>query len=228
MNRKLRVDYSHDGGEEDAAPAGYQAQPQLPPNGLSLPVSGASGLLPPLPPGVDLAANISCPDAISRTLGTLPASQLLDIISQMKGLVMTEPSKALELLNQAPQLSYAIFQALLLMGLVDTSALQNVVEHGGPQAPAPPPPPQQYQQYPPNAGGMVVPTPPLPANFRGPHPPPLPPPPHVAQQALPLDSAQLIQQVMSLTPQMINSMSEPERSQIMALRQQFMSAGAGH
>ena len=226
MNRKLRVDYSHDGGEEDATPAGYQAQPQLPPNGSSLPVPTASSL-PPLPPGADLAPNISCPDAISRTLGTLPASQLLDIISQMKSLVMAEPSKALELLNQAPQLSYAIFQALLLMGLVETSALQNVVEQSGQQPPvqqqAIPPSQQPYQPYPLNAGGMAVSTPPIPANFRA----PVPPPP-IAQPAPSLDSAQLIQQVMSLTPQMINAMPEPERSQIIALQQQFMSAGVGH
>jgi hypothetical protein len=77
--------------------------------------------LPPLPIGADLPPGLSCPDAISRTLNTLPPAQLLDILSQMKTLTTTDPAKATELLRQAPQLSYAIFQALLLMGLVTTT-----------------------------------------------------------------------------------------------------------
>lgn len=164
MGRELRVDFSHVGGKDDAAPAGYIAQMPQPPqplNGHSQPAAPGTGSLPPLPPGVDLQPGLTCPDAISKTLSTLPAPQLLDILSQMKGLVMGDPAKATELLKQAPQLSYAIFQALLLMGLVDTTVLASVVEQASqssqpPPQPVPParpnpvyqPPPQPtYQQY---------------------------------------------------------------------------------
>ena len=63
----------------------------------------------------------------------------------MKSLVATDPLKATELLRQAPQLSYAVFQALLLMNLVDTSVLTQVIESAAPVVQAPPPPVVQPQ-----------------------------------------------------------------------------------
>ncbi len=242
MGRKLRVDFSHEGGEEDAAPAGYVPQPPQPLNGatqlpLHPPPQQASGL-PPLPPGVDLAPNLTCPDAISRTLSTLPAPQLLDILSQMKGLVMTDPAKATELLKQAPQLSYAIFQALLLMGLVDTAVLASVVEQAAqpaqppqqlplPQQPQPPPqtylpqPQPPYQQFPsiPTPTHISTPIQNLPYA-----PPPVqqqPPPPPAQLNS----QEQLLKQVLAMTPQQIDALAPTERSQIIMLRQQLMSRG---
>ena len=232
MGRKLRVDFSNDGGTDDVAPPGYVAQPPLPPNGAGMPPTGAapqqSSTLPPLPPGVDLPAGLTCPDAISRTLSTLPPPQLLDILSQMKGLVMADPSKATELLKQAPQLSYAIFQALLLMGLVDASALQAVIEQSAAQAVQPtqtlpqtmpgapvPTSPMPYQQYHGQMGQVQVPTPPT-------HVQPFAPPPAAAQaQPAPggLDKAALLNYVMSLTPEQLNAMQPGERDQLIAVRQ---------
>ncbi|KAF2007924.1 hypothetical protein P154DRAFT_391690, partial [Amniculicola lignicola CBS 123094] len=135
MGRKLRVDWSNDNGAGDAEPHNYSAPPP-PTNGRPEASSALqSSALPPLPPGVDLQPNLTCPDAISRTLSTLPTPQLLDILSQMKGLVMTDPAKATELLRQAPQLAYAIFQALLLLNLVDTAMLGHLIEPGAGPAP---------------------------------------------------------------------------------------------
>ena len=57
----------------------------------------------------------------------------------MKGLATTDPARATELLEQAPQLGYAIFQALLLMGLVSPDVINSVLDSSG----APPPPVQQ-------------------------------------------------------------------------------------
>ncbi|KAF2807692.1 uncharacterized protein BDZ99DRAFT_352122, partial [Mytilinidion resinicola] len=127
MGRKLRVDWSNDNGAGDAAPAGYTPAP-LPTNGQEPVQPPQTSSLPPLPPGTDLQPGLSAPDAISRTLSTLPPAQLLDILSQMKGLVMSDPAKATELLRQAPQLSYAIFQSLLLLNLVDTSVLTTIID----------------------------------------------------------------------------------------------------
>ena len=211
MGRELRVDFSHVGGKHDAAPTGYNTQqqpPAQPPNGYQPPPVGG---LPPLPPGTDLPPNITCPDEISKILSTFPPAQLLDILSQMKGLVMGDPTKATELLKQAPQLSYAIFQALLLMGLVDTSVLGSVVEEA--QQPTQPPP-QPYPPYP-QPGQMHVPT--LPVHNQPYQPPPIKqPPPRQGQ-----NQEELIKQVMALSPQQIDALPPADRAQVMALRQQL-------
>lgn len=230
MGRELRVDFSHVGGKDDAAPAGYNAQipqPPQPPNGYTQPT--APGSLPPLPPGLDLQPGLTCPDAISKTLSTLPAPQLLDILSQMKGLVMGDPAKATELLKQAPQLSYAIFQALLLMGLVDTTVLASVVEQASqpsqppqqlpPSRPNPvyqPPPQQTYQQYQPMPAQIHVPTPPI--HSQPYQPPPVQQPPPAQQPG----QEELLKQVLAMTQQQIDQLPPTERSQIMMLRQQLM------
>lgn len=205
MGRELRVDYSHMGGREtdntlpNAAPG---ALPGVAPTSAA----SAANALPTLPSGVDLPAGVSCPDAISKTLSSLPPGQLLDILSQMKGLVMGDPNKATELLRQAPQLAYAIFQALLLMGLVDTSVLSSVVEaaQSGPaQAAVPRAPPQQV---------------PTPSNFTTPQFQPSAP---AAQPGGQPSQDELIKQVLAMPQSQIDQLGPNERAQIMALRQSF-------
>ena len=225
MGRKLRVDWSNDNGAGDVAPTSYSAA--APTNGHPEPAPSqqqTSNVLPPLPPGVDLPPNLTCPDAISRTLSTLPAPQLLDILSQMKALVMTDPAKATELLRQAPQLAYAIFQSLLLLGLVDPNMLGQLVEAGpvaaaAPPQPPAPQPPRNYPVYPP----QPVPTPPVPAQVPAPythtpvhHAPPQPPPAVDPQQAA-------YAQVLSMTQQQIDQLPAEYRGQIMQLRQMLLA-----
>ncbi|TGO38959.1 hypothetical protein BHYA_0063g00060 [Botrytis hyacinthi] len=247
MNRKLRVDFSNDGGEEENSAPNYQPPP-LNTNGLpvpppSLPILQASNTapLPPLPIGIELPQGLTCPDAISRTLNTLPPSQLLDVLSQMKTLASTDPQKATELLHQAPQLSYAVFQALLLMGLVQPEALSSVIESSiaapvsAPPVPSIPPPvaaipqyggsayPSGYPPPPPHMSGQMglpmMGTPPV----QGYAPPPpqqrqAPPPP--AQVAEP-DADALMAQVMAMPQELIDSLPPADRAQLMALRAQF-------
>ncbi|PKX99726.1 RNA-binding domain-containing protein [Aspergillus campestris IBT 28561] len=137
MGRKIRVDWPHN-NEKDSL-QGQDGQ------------SGAqqqSAPLPPLPPGVELPPHLDCPNAISQTLSSLAPNQLLDVLSQMKSLSMADPVRAAELLRQAPQLSYAMFQAMLLMNLVDYSTLGSVVEQAAqPAAAAPPPAAQPFQPF---------------------------------------------------------------------------------
>lgn len=269
MNRKLRVDFSNDGSEEDVRfplslshtiltnilqPTGgnYSAPPPMPLNGVPVPPpmilsqNGSASSLPPLPQGIDLPPGLNCPDAISRTLNTLAPAQLLDVLSQMKNLVATDQAKATELLRQAPQLSYAIFQALLLMNLVSTDALAAVVEQAssvpGP-TPAMPtvqaPTPLQHQgQYPvppiPGSGqGYQIPPP----NISTPptHGMPYPPPPGQYQQrqqpisapapAPTPDTDDLVKQVMSLPQEVIDQLPPAERAQILTLRATFQAQG---
>lgn len=254
MNRKLRVDFSNDGGDDESvsyiqqqqiqsfkltdqqqsAPANYQHTP-LPSNGLSnLPASQSNSSLPPLPTGVDLPPGLTCPDAISRTLNTLPPAQLLDVLSQMKTLTTTDPGKATELLQQAPQLSYAIFQALLLMGLVSTDALSSVVEAAAAQ-PAPPqgygaPPqgtyPPGFPPPPPHMSGQLgIPMGTAPVQGHVSYPPPpmqhrAPAAQQPAPQAVP-DSDALMQQVLAMPQELIDSLPPADRAQLMALRASY-------
>ncbi|KAA8907446.1 hypothetical protein FN846DRAFT_696845 [Sphaerosporella brunnea] len=191
MGRKLRVDFSHEG----AAPEDYVPTPPAP----------VVSSTPALPAGVDIPGGITAPDAISTTLKQLPAPQLLEILGQMKTLVSQDPVKATELLRQAPQLSYAIFQALLLMNLVDTSVLTQVIEGSAATAPPPVPTPQQQpqQQY------YATPT----------------PAPPVAPVPMAQDRHQLLQSVMHLTPEQIAAFPPEQQQQIMYLKQSLLAQG---
>ena len=237
QGRELRVDYSHVGGKDDSANAGagrdtaQVTQVQQPPaNGLGPPPT--SNIVGPLPSGVEPPPGMTCPDAISRTMSALPPAQLLDILSQMKGLATNEPARAAELLKQAPQLSYAIFQALLLMNLVDSSLIKSIVEQSAPvpgpinPTPAPPampptampsrplqaPPPQmtQFAGY----GQPSVPTPPVQQQMYQ-------APPPAQTPAIPPGQEALIRQLLTMPQTDIDKLPPNERQQVMILRQQY-------
>lgn len=136
----------------------------------------------------------------------------------MKTLASNNPDKAVELLNQAPQLSYAIFQALLLMGLVKPEALASVVEASAaaPSAGYPPAPTPALPQ-PTTYGAPGYNTPPIPG--RSAYPPPPPPPPAVAPAAAEDPATQaLIQQVLAMPQETVDQLAPDEREQIMTLR----------
>lgn len=254
MGRTLRVDYSNDNGggkgNQNDDGDGGRAPPPAHFGGMGGGPPDPSAL-PPLPPGVDLPAGVTAPDAISKTLTTLPPPQLLDILSQMKNLTNTNPAQAAALLAQAPQLGYAIFQALLLLGLVDTSVLGSLIAQTAGQAPPPPQaqhlqqPPQQQQPpmpmpmpaYPPQQQQQQPPPPQqyAPAPYQQPPPqsyaaptPPIPqqnpqfqPPPHIQQAMADPAQAALIQQVLAMTREQIMGLEEGPRGQILALRASF-------
>lgn len=192
---------------------GSSALPPAPSGSMGLGASNPSVSLPPLPQGKDLPPGVSCTDSISRTLNTLPPAQLLDILQQMKTLATADPARATELLTQAPQLSYAIFQALLIMGLVSPDAINAVLEPGS----APQHHQQQQQQQMPYGG-----TPPVAA--AGGYPPP---PQQQQQQAAPVAAPQgqdpdaLMRAVMDLPQETIDQLPDAERQQIMALRASY-------
>ena len=229
MGRKLRVDFSHEqkgGGDDDNNQVGSirricGIESLLSAQATSLGLPGSNGVssaafssqsstLPPLPNGKELPPGVNCTDAISRTLNTLPPPQLLDILAQMKALAVSEPQRATELLQQAPQLAYAVFQALLLMGLISPEAIQSVVEPGVPasQPPAgyPGAPLSGYQPAP------VANNTPTPQGYGA----PIIPPAASAQ-----DTDALMKAVMELPQAQIDMFSETERQQIMVLRANF-------
>ncbi|KAI1802461.1 hinge domain of cleavage stimulation factor subunit 2-domain-containing protein [Daldinia bambusicola] len=227
MGRKLRVDYSTEGrvdGDDSNSASTTTGQPA---NGASyiVPQPAPAGSILSLPPGKELPAGVSATDAISRTLNTLPPSQLLDILSQMKSLATTDPNRATELLQQAPQLSYAIFQALLLMGLVSPEAIHSVVDSSA----APPPVQQPVPVYPPAYTGTTTVTPPVaaayapPAAAAAPQAAYAPPAASAPVAAAPQDTEALMQAVMNLSQEMIDQLPETERQQILALRAGMMA-----
>lgn len=73
---------------------------------------------PPMPPGASSA------DAILAVLATMTPQNVFDLITSMKVLGNNEPERAKAVLNEYPHLSYALFQALLMMNLVEPSSLQ--------------------------------------------------------------------------------------------------------
>jgi cleavage stimulation factor subunit 2 len=231
QGRKIRVDWPHN-NEKDSVPQDYSQVNAT--NDMAGGSLGAPPALPPLPPGVDLPPNLKCADAISNTLKTLPPPQLLDILSQMKTLTMSDPETAKRLMKEAPQLAYAVFQALVLMNLVNPNVLATVVEQnvqiGNSQMPIQQ---QQQQQQPPPATQQ-------PPQYSYPHPPqmqnrtvPTPqqyaPPPQVPQPQAPPgmspEQRQMLEQVMQLDQRTIDSLPPNERMQIMQLRQQYQQMG---
>ncbi|KAL8840913.1 MAG: hypothetical protein Q9170_001106 [Blastenia crenularia] len=249
MGRELRVAYSHQGPKDDGDSSARNSNQQPPPqqalNGYATQPPPSDTALPTLPPGVDLPPGLTCPDAISKTINLLPTEQLLDILSQMKTLATNDPSKATELLRQAPQLSFAIFQAMLLMGLVDTAVLASVVE----QAAQPPPSQQAQPQAPPPSQSIPPPRPPQGYHQTSPQPPqqqfvqyglpghvPTPPiqhqsypPPPVQQQPPPPpqqpDPETIIKQVLAMPQHEIDSLPPQSRDQIMQLKRQYAAQG---
>ena len=141
-------------------------------------------------------------------MNTLSPTQLLDILTQMKTLATNDPARATELLEQAPQLGYAVFQALLLMGLVSPEAINAVLETGS-NAPPPAAAPQVY-------GGYSTATPPAPTGYGVP-----PPAQPAVAAAAPQDPNDLLQAVLALPEEMIGQLPEVERQQVLALRAQY-------
>ncbi|KAK9465978.1 hypothetical protein V1512DRAFT_264433 [Lipomyces arxii] len=168
-NRTLRVDFSHEsflGSNSDKEDT----------------------LLPQLPRGTNPPPHLSTADVISETLSAFTPIQMLSILQELKTIVATNPAKASELLRAAPQLSYAVVQAMLLMGLVDPTSIAKAFD----------PSAQRSTDAPPLASSA-----PVAAN------PPA---------GIPSDKATLIRQVMELTEEQLASLPPTQRVPIEELR----------
>ncbi len=230
-NRNLRVDFTHESaGQQNTQSNVQQMQPAQ---------MAQASTLPGLPPGQLPPPNLPVTDAIGKTLSTIPPAALMDILSQLKGVVMTAPDQAEMLLKQSPQLAYAAFQAMLLMDVVDAQILTRVIS-SNPSAPSgrgpPPLPPQVQSNY-----GSSTPIPP--PNFNQPPPPPIqtpqsfgkppfqgyppqirsPQPPQTPQPAQPPMNHALIQQVLSLSDSQIQALPPDQRQVILCVKQRIMS-----
>ncbi|KAF9139033.1 hypothetical protein BGX30_008447 [Mortierella sp. GBA39] len=223
------------------------APPPMPPQPLNRPPPPQPPMAggPLAPPTAPKAPGISSADAISAVLATMTPQNVFDLISSMKVLGASEPERAKAVLNDNPQLSYALFQALLMMNLVEPSSLQRMFGPAAAAAPNMPTPPQQHMPpVPPSHPGMVPPPQPphlqqqqqqqqppqfAPQGYPGMPQPPQPPQPQPPQPAAPTSLEQqkaLIDQVLALTPADIASLPEDQRANIIQFREQLMRGGA--
>nr|XP_019043100.1 hypothetical protein I302_08811 [Kwoniella bestiolae CBS 10118]OCF22030.1 hypothetical protein I302_08811 [Kwoniella bestiolae CBS 10118] len=136
---------------EDTPPRGYDAPPQV--NRVDLSA---------LPDGAPLPHGANATDSISKTLATVTPGQMQDVMASMKSLITTNPEQARQLLTSKPQLAYALFQAMLLMNIVDPSVLQRIQPlpaTAPPPSNYPPPAQNAYPSYPPASSAPSYPPP---------------------------------------------------------------------
>ncbi|TXT08783.1 hypothetical protein VHUM_02911 [Vanrija humicola] len=187
-SRPVRIELSTDDGPRRGGPprgggGGFGARPGM---GGGAAAPGGGGALN-VPPGTEPRPGQKAVDAISETLGRLPPGELQEVMAGMKTLITTHPEKARELLTSQPQLTYALFQAMLLLKVVDDSVLQRIVpapapaqgQQGGYGAPPPPPQQQPPAAYPPFPAQQAPPAayPPFRPQQQGYAPPPPQQPP---------------------------------------------------
>ncbi|ORX86337.1 hypothetical protein BCR32DRAFT_324999 [Anaeromyces robustus] len=164
--------------------------------------------------------NQSCIESIQNTVNMLPQRELLELMSQIKNLVETNPVAARNLLMLNPQLSYAIFQALLTLNIVDPNVIQRILQVHMNDSNAS----MQNQQISQNQNmnmnnqNMNMNNQNMNMNkqqsgqFNG------------GGDMLQEQQKQLLMQVMSLTPDQLNSLPPDQRENILALKAQIMGS----
>ncbi|GMT31638.1 hypothetical protein PFISCL1PPCAC_22935, partial [Pristionchus fissidentatus] len=102
------------------------------------------------------------PEAISRSVASLPPEKMFHLMKQMKEIVMSNPTEAKNMLLQNPQLAYALLQAQVVMRIVDPQVAMTMLHREQPISAAgpfhtPTAPPPQMQQQPPQQQQMPPP-----------------------------------------------------------------------
>jgi len=156
-------------------------------------------------------------EAINTKLAAMNNAQLLQLLTQLKSMSMSNPQQAKKILEADPALAYAVFQAMIMVNAIDPVVVQQVMAQasspssstasGNKQTPKahqaqthqqqqPPPQQQQQQQQ------------------------------QQSQQSQPNadDQRAMIMQIMNMTQEQINSLPQPQRDQVLQLRAQLMAA----
>ena len=168
-------------------------------------------------------------DLLTKRVADLTPTQMYEIMAQMKQIQATDPAQARTLLIQNPQLTLALFQAQLVLGMVKPpmggAPVGGVPAPVAPRAPAPvhvmaaAQQPHMVSQQASRPRAAVVPPPPPTRGVAVP-PPPAPP------AAQPADQQQaLLRQVLSMTPDQIAMLPPDQRAQVEYLRQLAQQQG---
>jgi cleavage stimulation factor subunit 2 len=66
-------------------------------------------------------------DAVNATLAGMGNTQLLEVMTQMKTMATNNPEQTRQLLQSNPSLAYALFQAMVMMNLIDPTLIQVLI-----------------------------------------------------------------------------------------------------
>ncbi|KAJ3023799.1 hypothetical protein HKX48_000933 [Thoreauomyces humboldtii] len=242
--RQLRIDFAesdkedngpssmHSGGgaaprPDDRIPPPVQQQVQPSPPQQQLQQNQQIPKQQPIPMQQQ-AAQPSSIDAINTILASYPPEQMLEVLAQMKTCVIgqmhvqSDPVQVHAVLSEQPQLSYALFQALLVMNVVEPAVMQRILQNQ-PQHQHQLQPQQQFHQQ---HQGFAPP----PQGF--PHQQAVPPQQQFGQPAAGLGVDQLapqqqalLVQLLSLTPEQILLLPADQREKIILLKAQMLGQG---
>ncbi|CAM0135563.1 hypothetical protein VKS41_005212 [Umbelopsis sp. WA50703] len=236
--RQLRVDYAD---MDPAIEAQRQRErghdnrrgpgPVQPPRAAAPPMQPSNvPNMPNMPPVQD---SRSATDQISGTLASMNPQQLYTLMTQMKQLATDRPDYTRQFLNTNPQITYALFQAMVMMNIVDPNIITRILANA-PQGnvPSQPAPPQNAIPNMPNVGQG--------APFRPPPQKQMPfqqqpefnqPPPSLPQAQPPMPGAPddlqqqqkaLLMQVLQLSDAEISALPPGQQEQVRQLKQQIL------
>jgi len=241
--RQLRVDEADKSNSGGSMPPNNPHQPMGAPPTMMHQAPVPQQAPPQNPATAALTQSLS---GIKSALEGMPKEKLYQVMWEFKQIVTQNPHQARQILSNNPKLSWILLQGQLMLGMISPSVMAQLVP--GMQQPAPPqqqqqqqpqpvpqqpmyaappqqpaPPPQQPPMY---AGGTAAPQ-------QQPAPPPQQPPMYSTTNAAPaqsqdqmLQQQQLLQQVLSLTPQQIAQLPPHQREQVKQLQEQARAARA--
>ncbi|KAK6020596.1 hypothetical protein OSTOST_13748 [Ostertagia ostertagi] len=153
------------------------------------------------------------PEAISRTVASLPPEKMFELMKQMKDVVRSNPSEAKQMLVQNPQLAYALLQAQVVMRIVDPQVAIAML-HREPAASTVPALWPHCQPF----RNLAM---PLHLSKCTPRPGPPQPPPQPEITPDEQHNAELLVQVMRLTEAEIAMLPPGDREKVIELRNQL-------
>ncbi|KAI8137946.1 hypothetical protein BJV82DRAFT_674232 [Fennellomyces sp. T-0311] len=222
--RQIRVDYAAMDPHLDNQRHHKQQQQQQPPpaaRSAPPPAPQAPPQAPPpmmVPPAMAKAPGSGTSvDDISKVLASMSSQDLYTLMTHMKQMSFDRPAFTREFLGTNPQVAYALFQAMVMMNIVDPNIITRIMNTGASPSPVPPPaqqPPmpvqqqQQQQQQPPPAPMPI----PMPTMGGAP----------VAGGDVKEQQKALLMQVLQLTDEQINALGPEHRDQIRQLKAQLM------
>ncbi|KAI7897517.1 uncharacterized protein BX663DRAFT_527942 [Cokeromyces recurvatus] len=224
--RQLRVDYAAmednqgRGGHQNNNNNNYnnqsrhhppQSQPipaqSMPPQHMPaqhMPAQHMSMPIQPLPSQPIMpTTNMSSVDEISKVLASMNSQDLFTLMSQMKQMSFERPEFTREFLTSNPQVAYALFQAMVMMNIVDPNIITRIMTAAA-TATATPPVMQTQPVRPPIVNNPVP--------NQG---PPTQPEDETEQQKA------LLMKVLQLTDEQINALPPQTRDQIRQLKTQL-------